>query len=198
MIFYFLLMSFSQIISKTYYEYVYYLNIGKSLEYDASFTTISVLDVSKVKGDTIYVEYKVDLRTFPTNNISYNFTDENVTSNYFTCEKVMKVSQSKHSNIKKNKRIVGYITYYYFYFPKGNETFLVLENPVRYRSKITITFLTHNVMKTDLILGIILSVAIIVVSILIAVFIIWKLRKEKASRNEYPKQEGTDLGPIYS
>ena len=155
-------MSFSQIISKSYYEYVYYLNIEKSFQYDASFTTMSVLDVSKVKGDTIYVEYKINKTEFPTTTINYDFSYENVTSKYYTFENVMKFSQRKYSKIKKNKKIVGYRTYYYFYFPKGNETFLVLENPISYGSKIEITFFDHNVMKESFILGIILSVVAIV------------------------------------
>ena len=123
MLFYFLIISFSQIFSITYYEYIYYLGIDKSLEYDSSFTTITVLDFSKVKGDTIFIEYKIDNKQFPTEIIKYNFTYVNETLKLFTCENEMKFKRIKYTKQMVNNKLVNYSYYYYFYFPKGNAIF---------------------------------------------------------------------------
>ena len=96
---------------------------GRPVKYNGNYPFLSILDISGLEDDIIYISYYIKRSSFNTEILNYGFTDV-YPDEYFECTNPTKSSHfSTTTTVNKNTSIR-----LYFEIEKQNKIYLLIEN----------------------------------------------------------------------
>ena len=102
---------------------LYNLPLYDSVKYNGKYPSLSILDISGLEDDIIYISYYIKRSSFNTEILNYGFTDV-YQDEYFECTNPTKSSHfSTTTTVNKNTSIK-----LYFEIEKQNKIYLLIEN----------------------------------------------------------------------
>jgi len=169
------------------------MNLYGFVYYSGNYSSLTILDLSGFEEENIYISYYVKASSFDANEINYAFSD-NYPDEYFECTGKM---ESTHYSItskgKKNNKKITSITLY-FKFENKKTRYLILENPLYQKHTLKVT---HH--KTNPMLWIIIGIILFVIAFLsvlgLALYVVYKNKKNETSKSTDNKKEKPS--PLY-
>ena len=181
----FLLIAISPILINSY-DKLYYLQKDGSFNYEGTYSSLTVLDVSQIEGNTIYLEYKIENEDSLSCYIKYNFTDEYITSPSFSFSNDIIYSQKVIKEIRKDQEnnYTEYVLYYNI--PRENKKkYIVFENPRAPNQKITITNFAYDKFYRVFMNGLISKIVSFFIFVIILICAIKFANRNNIVENEY-------------
>jgi hypothetical protein len=170
------------------------LTLYGSLKYNGNYPSLSILDISGLEDDAIYISYYIKRSGFKTKILNYEFTDV-YPDEYFECtsQKQSSYASTTSTGKKTNKKITSIDLN--FEIEKQNKKYLVLENLLYQGYEIEVNHHKHNP-KTLMIILIVLFIVVWVSIASFAIYSVCKKRKQAKSKIiDFKKEEPSPLCP---
>ena len=178
---------------------LYNLPLYDSVKYNGKYPSLSILDISGLEDDIIYISYSIKRSSFNSEILHYSFTDV-YPDEYFICENQTQKSYSFAISLRKRTRTKSKTSKksskdLYFEIEKQNKKYLVLENLLYKGYDIEVTHHKHN----PKIWIIILIILFFVLWTGVAIFCFYFNRKNKkrikSEDIDFKKEEPSPLYP---
>jgi len=158
---------------------LYNLTLYGSVQYNGTYASLTVLDLSGFEEENIYISYYVKASSFKAKEIKYAFSD-NYPDEYFECTGIMESTRSSSTKKgKKNNKKTIAITLY-FEFENKKTRYLILENPLYQQHTLEVTHYKTNPMVW-VIIGIIIFVVVFLGFLGIIFYVVYTNEKNKKS-----------------
>ena len=175
------------------------LPLYDSVKYNGNYPSLSILDISGLEDDIIYISYSNKASTsFNTEILNYSFTDI-YPDEYFKCESQTQKSYSfaislkkRHRKIKTSKKSSIDL---YFEIKKQNKKYLVLENLLYKGYDIEVTHHKHNPKIWVIILIVLFFILWTGVAIFCFYFNCRNKKRIKSEDIDFKKEEPSPLYP---
>ena len=185
------------------YDFIEDLELYGSCKYNGSLSGISVLDTSGIEGEEIYISFSINQKSFNTESLNYDFSDDYPIGFYYSFRKKLEESHGI-SSTSTSKAKIKKTTYHYqlcFTIPRENQKYLIIENLEYPNRFITIEHHKTNPYTTFTVVAIIISVVFVIIVALVIFFICIRIKRDKnnsfqdSSKIDFKKEEPS---PLYS
>ena len=184
-IFYFLLIAISPILINSY-DKIFYLKKDESFDYDGSYASLTVLDVSQIEGNSIYLEYKIKNEDSLSCYIKYNFTDLYVTEPSFSFSNDIIYYQKEIKETRKDQQNINIDYVLYYNIPRENKKkYIIFENPRAPNQMITITNYSYDKFYRTFMNGFISKIVSFFIFIIILICAIKFANRNNITNDEY-------------
>ena len=165
-----------------HYDFIEDLELYGSCKYNGSLSGISVLDTSGIEGEEIYISFSINQKSFYTESLNYDFSDDYPIGFYYRFPKKLEESDGISSTSTSKAKIKKTTTYHYqlcFTIPRENKKYLIIENLEYPNRFITIEHHKTNPYTTFTVVAIIISVVFVIIVALVIFFICMRIKRDR-------------------